>query len=78
MKQPFNAVLTGTDNAIGGIAKQTSAYGSADTWQFDAADDSLRLVITRDHHGVWHRVTGSEPYLSGWTDELAEQIIKQY
>ena len=74
MKQPFNAILTGTDSPIDGIAKQTSAFGSANTWQFDAIDDSLHLVIAQDVDGNWQRITSSEPYLSGWTNEFAEQI----
>jgi hypothetical protein len=76
MKPPFNAVLTGSDSAITGIAKQTSSFGSKDAWQFNSIDDSLHLVIAKDEKGDWQRITGSEPYLSGWTDELAEQINK--
>jgi hypothetical protein len=74
MKQPFNATLTGSDSLVDGIAKQTSSYGSKNAWQFDSVDDSLHLVIAKDERGFWHRIAGSEPYLSGWTDELAQQI----
>ncbi len=76
MKPSFNATLTGSDSAITGIAKQTSSFGSNDTWQFNSIDDSLHLVIAKDEDGNWQRITGTEPYLSGWTDELAEQITK--
>ena len=76
MKQPFNAILTGTDSPIDGIAKQSSLYGSENTWQFDSIDGSLHLVIARDDEGNWQRITSTEPYLSGWTNELAEQVIK--
>ncbi len=76
MKPSFNATLTGSDSAITGIAKPTNAFGSKDTWQFNSIDDSLHLVIAKDEDGNWQRITGTEPYLSGWTDELAEQIKK--
>ena len=76
MKPSFNATLTGSDSAITGIASQTSSFGSNDTWQFNSIDDSLHLVIAKDEDGNWQRITGTEPYLSGWTDELAEQISK--
>jgi len=76
MKPSFNATLTGSDSAITGIAQQTSSFGSNDTWQFNSIDDSLHLVIAKDEDGNWQRITGTEPYLSGWTDELAEQITK--
>jgi hypothetical protein len=76
MKQPFNATLTGTDNPIIGIAKQTSAFGLKNTWQFNSIDDSLHLVIAKNENGHWERITGTEPYLSGWIDELAQQINK--
>ena len=76
MKHPFSATLTGSDTKIIGIAKPTSAFGKVDAWQFNSIDDSLHLVIAKDEDGNWQRVTGTEPYLSGWTDELALQISK--
>jgi len=76
MKPSFNATLTGSDSPITGIAKPTSSFGSADTWQFNSIDDSLHLVIAKDNDGNWQRITGTEPYLSGWTNELAEQVVK--
>jgi hypothetical protein len=27
-----------------------------------------------DDKGKWNRIDGTEPYFSGWVDELAEQI----
>ena len=75
MKQ-FTATLTGTDNTIPGIVKPTTSFGSKNTWQFHSMDDSLHLVIAKDTDGHWIRLTGTEPYLSGWTEELAEQIVK--
>jgi hypothetical protein len=76
MKQPFNATLTGTDSPVNGIAKQINLFGSDNTWRFDSIDNSMRLVIAEDDKGNWERISGTEPYLSGWTDELAEQVSK--
>jgi hypothetical protein len=76
MKQPFSATLTGSDTQITGIAKPTSAFGKVDAWQFSSIDDSLHLVIAKDEDGNWQRITGTEPYLSGWAGELAQQIKK--
>jgi hypothetical protein len=76
MKQPFNAILTGSDSPISGIAKQTSSSELKNAWQFDSLDDTLHLIIAEDDHGIWQRIAGTEPYLSGWTDELAEQVAK--
>jgi len=76
MKASFSATLTGSDSPIAGIAKPTSSFGSKNTWQFQSMDDSLHLVIAMDQEGHWQRITGTEPYLSGWTEELGEQIQK--
>jgi len=76
MKQPFNAILTGSDSPIDGVAKQTDLHGTNDAWQFDSLDDSLHLIIAKDKDGHWKRITSTEPYLSGWTEELAQQINK--
>jgi hypothetical protein len=70
MEQQFEAVLTGTDTPVTGIVTQTDNG----VYQFKAIDESMELTIARDSHGNWERITGSEPYLSGWVDELAEQI----
>ena len=37
-----------------------------------AVSDTLRR---QDEKGHWHRIAGTEPYLTGWTDELAEQVV---
>jgi hypothetical protein len=76
MKQSFNATLTGTSSPITGIATQTSAFGAVNAWLFNSIDDSLHLVIAKDEDGNWERITGTEPYLSGWTEELSRQIKK--
>jgi hypothetical protein len=70
MEQQFEAVLTGTDTPVTGIVTETGTR----IYQFKAIDESMELTIARNAEGNWERVAGSEPYLSGWVDELAEQI----
>ena len=70
MEQQFEAVLTGSDTPVNGIVTQTNNG----VYEFNALDESLQLVIAKDAEGQWTRVSGSEPYFSGWVDELAEQI----
>ena len=70
MKQQFDAVLTGSDTSVNGIVTEINTG----TYEFNALDESLQLTISRDAKGHWTRIAGSEPYLSGWVDELAEQI----
>jgi hypothetical protein len=69
MEQQFEAVLTGTDTPVNGIVTQNNG-----AYEFNSLDESLQLTIARNEQGHWERVAGSEPYLSGWVDELAEQI----
>jgi hypothetical protein len=70
MEQQFEAVLTGSDTPVNGIVTQKSNG----IYEFSALDESLQLTIARNQHGHWERIAGSEPYFSGWVDELAEQI----
>jgi hypothetical protein len=70
MEQQFEAVLTGSDTPVNGIVTQKSNG----IYEFSALDESLQLTIARNDHGHWERIAGSEPYFSGWVDELAEQI----
>jgi hypothetical protein len=70
MEQQFEAVLTGTDTPVNGIVTQLNSG----VYEFNALDESLQLTIARNEDGHWTRIAGSEPYLSGWVDELAEQI----
>jgi hypothetical protein len=70
MEQQFEAVLTGSDTPVNGIVTQKSNG----IYEFSALDESLQLTIARNEHGHWERIAGSEPYFSGWVDELAEQI----
>ncbi|MEB0261867.1 MULTISPECIES: hypothetical protein [unclassified Mucilaginibacter] len=69
MEQQFEAVLTGTDTPVTGIVRENNGV-----YEFNALDESLQLTIGRNSEGRWERLAGSEPYLSGWVDELAEQI----
>ncbi len=73
MKQQFDATLTGTDSEIDGIAQQVNRAGYANAYEFKSVDETLHLVIARDENGEWIRLDGTEPYLSSWIDELAEQ-----
>jgi hypothetical protein len=77
MEQQFDAILTGSDSPVEGIATQIEIGGYSEAWEFNSIDETLHLVIARDTNGRWMRVEGSEPYLSGWTGELAEQIANQ-
>ena len=70
MEQQFEAVLTGSDTPVNGIVTQKSNG----IYEFSALDESLQLTIARNELGHWERIAGSEPYFSGWVDELAEQI----
>lgn len=74
MEQQFEAILTGTDTSIEGTVTQLNHDEFGEVYQFISDDDTLHLIVTRDEHGHWIRVAGTDPYLSGWVDELAEQI----
>jgi len=69
MEQQFEAVLTGTDTPVTGIVTERNGV-----YEFNSLDESLQLVIIKDEDGKWIRVSGTDPYLTGWVDELAEQI----
>ncbi len=68
----FNATLTGSDGPVNGVVKRlpNGAY------HFISIDDTLHITIAKDEEGNWKRIDGTEPYFSGWTDELAEQVEK--
>lgn len=76
MEEEFEAVLTGSDSPIDGIVKPIdyAKYGKA--YEFQSIDGTLHLIIAKDKKGRWERIDGTEPYFSGWVDELAEQILK--
>ncbi len=68
----FNAMLTGSDGPVNGVVRllPNGAY------QFISIDDTLHITIARDEDGHWKRIGGTDPYFSGWVDELVEQINK--
>lgn len=74
MKNQFDAVLTGSDSLINGKVDYTNFTGFTDVYEFNSFDDTLHLVIGKDNDGEWVRIKGTEPYLSSWVGELAEQV----
>ncbi|MBW4891655.1 hypothetical protein KXQ82_18155 [Mucilaginibacter sp. HMF5004] len=70
----FETTLTGSDDNIDGIVSVLPESPYPETYQFNSIDDSLHLVIAKDIDGNWIRIGGSEPYLLGWVDELADKI----
>jgi hypothetical protein len=75
MKKQFEAILTGSDTPIDGIVNQISFDGFDNAYEFESIDNSLHLIIAKDDDGKWVRVAGTEPYLSGWVDQLVQQIV---
>jgi hypothetical protein len=73
MEQQFDATLTGTDSEINGTAQQITWPGYSNAYEFKSIDETLHLVIARNEEGEWIRIDGTEPYLSSWIDEFAEQ-----
>jgi hypothetical protein len=74
MKQQFEAALTGTDGPVDGIVSPLNLKEYGEAYEFKSLDDTLHLIIAMDNKGHWQRIDGTEPYLSGWVDELAELI----
>lgn len=72
--EPFETTLTGSDGIVDGIVTPISHASFNEIYQFTSLDDSLHLTIAKDYTGKWIRVAGSEPYFSGWVDELAGNI----
>jgi len=77
MEEQFEAFLTGSDNSVEGIVTSIdyAQYGRA--YEFMSIDGTLHLIIGKDKNGKWVRIDGTEPYFSGWVDELAEQVEKK-
>lgn len=76
MENQFEAILTGSDSPVEGLVNQTKFDGRDGAWEFKSIDETLHLVIAKNSNGRWVRVDGTEPYLSGWVDELSEQVAK--
>lgn len=75
MEQQFDATLTGTDSEIDGTAQRVTRPDYPNAYEFKSIDGTLHLVIGKDRDGEWIRLDGTEPYLSSWIDELAEQAV---
>lgn len=74
--ESFETVLTGSDEQIDGLVSATTLSDGSNQYNFSSIDGSLTLTIAKDENGDWKRVSSTEPYLSGWVDELGEQIDK--
>ena len=74
MKQQFEATLSGPDTLVDGVVNKVNFDGFEDAYEFESIDNSYHLVIAKDENGNWIRLAGTDPYLSGWIGELAQQI----
>jgi hypothetical protein len=70
----FVTVLAGTDSLIEGTVNTAIVPGIGEEYTFASFDGSLTLVIAKDENGHWKRISSTEPYLTGWVDELGDQI----
>ncbi len=68
-------MLTGSDNPVDGIATRLNFDGFEDAYEFESIDNSLHLIIAKDESGKWQRIAGTEPFLTSWVAELAQQIV---
>lgn len=74
MKEQFETTLSSPDEAVDGIARPVSNDGRA--WEFKSIDGSVHLIISRDENDDWRRISGSEPFLTSWVEELGQKIEK--
>lgn len=74
----FETTLTGTEGLIDGIVNVIENATYKEEYRFDSLDDTLHLIIAKNDDGKWIRLAGSEPYLSSWTDELADKISRLF
>jgi hypothetical protein len=74
MEQQIEITLTGTDSEIDGILQPITYGNFPKAYEFKSIDGTLHLIIAKDNDGEWIRLTGTEPYLSSWIDELAEKV----
>ena len=70
----FETNLAGTDGLIDGLVSERTGSDFGRHYTFSSIDGSLEMEIYKDEHGQWKRISGTEPYLSGWTEELGSQI----
>ncbi|RYE37045.1 MAG: hypothetical protein EOP42_01050 [Sphingobacteriaceae bacterium] len=69
----FETNLAGTDGLIDGLVSTNPDPERSQHYTFSSIDGSLVLEIYKDN-GQWKRAGGTDPYLSGWIDELGDQI----
>ncbi|MGI4749803.1 MAG: hypothetical protein ACRYFB_04140 [Janthinobacterium lividum] len=70
----FETNLAGTDGLIDGLVRTATHPKSGEHYTFSSIDGSLEIEIFKDENGHWKRISGTDPYLSGWVDELGHQI----
>jgi hypothetical protein len=70
----FETNLTGTDGQVEGLVSTLTQADEDKQYMFSSFDNSLTITIGKDEAGHWKRISSTEPYLSGWVDELGEQI----
>jgi len=75
MKQQFAATLTGSDFPVDGTVQKINFDGYPDAYEFESIDNNLHLIIAKDEDGNWMRLAGTEPFLTSWIDELAQQVV---
>lgn len=74
MEEAFETTLSGTDGDIDGIVSHLIHPASGNGYEFNSLDGTLQIQIVKDEHGKWFRIGGTEPFLSGWVDELSDKI----
>ena len=74
MKDRFETYLTGSDGPVNGLVNQLQLKNYGQAFEFKSLDNTLQLVIAMDSKNKWYRIDGTEPYLSGWVNELAEHV----
>jgi len=70
----FETNLAGTDGLIDGLVSTNTHPELGRQYTFSSIDGSLLMEIYKDEHGQWKRTGGTDPYLSGWIEELGDQI----
>ena len=76
MEPEYDIILTGSDGPVEGIAHRLDYNDGNEAYEFNSVDETIQLIIAKQD-GQWIRIAGSDPYFTGWPDELAEQILIQ-
>ncbi|RYE31003.1 MAG: hypothetical protein EOP42_11280 [Sphingobacteriaceae bacterium] len=72
--ETFETNLAGTDGLINGLVSNITHQDLGRLFTFSSIDGSMVMEIYKDETGHWKRAGGTDPYLSGWIDELGDQI----